>query len=210
MKIHRGLCLLSLLWLCAPLAAAQDDSGSRFEVFGGFSYLMTDLDEQDAPLDRFDNLDGFNVSVTRYLTKRFGITGDFSAHFRKTTEEFPGGTVRFKSRSYGYFAGPQVKFRNRTRATPFVHALAGAANNRFTVEAVPAGATTPVRESIKLTDFALVLGGGLDVRITKRIELRVFQVEYNPVFVRSRTLDLGEIESRRLDNMRFSIGIVFK
>jgi opacity protein-like surface antigen len=207
--MQKLLWMLLLIVLCAPIAAAQDKR--RVEIFGGFSYLMTDLDEEDAPLDRFDGLDGFTVAVTGYVTKRLGITGDFSAHYRKNVEEFPGGTVSFRSRNYNFLAGPQYKFHNRHRATPFIHALAGVANNRFTIDAIPSGATTPIAsDSLSLTDFALAIGGGLDIRVSDRISIRAFQLDYNPVFVRSRTVDLGDIDSRRLDNLRFSIGIVFK
>lgn len=206
----RKTVLLAFFIACyAPFTYAQDDE-RKIEFFGGYSYLTTDLDEPDAPLDRFDNLDGFNVAVTRYLTKRFGITGDFSAHFRNNTEDIAGGTIRFRSRSFNYLGGPQVKFTNRTRVTPFVHALAGVANNRFAYRATATGATTPVVDvSISVTDFSLALGGGLDVRLSKRVALRAFQVEYNPVFLRDRP-ELNTNGGRRLDNVRFSIGVVFK
>lgn len=210
MRTHKGLWLLILVLLYAAPSAVAQEKDSDYEFFGGFSYLMTDLDDDDAPLDQFDNLDGFNVSLTRNLTKRFGITGDFSAHFRKKTEEVTGGTLRINSRSFNYYAGPQYKFRNHSRATPFLRALAGVANNRFTIDAIPSGTTPPSSASLRLTDFALMLGGGLDIRISKHVDLRVFQIDYNPVFVRSRTIDLGTIDSRRLDNVRFSIGVVIK
>lgn len=175
-----------------------------------YSFLKLRLDEPDAPLDRFDNLDGFNVAVTGYMTKRFGITGDFSAHFRNRSEDLPGGTILFKARSFNYLAGPQFKFRNHTRVTPFVRVLAGVANNRFSYQATATGASTPaVSVSVKVTDFSLAIGGGLDVRVNDRFSIRAFQLDYNPVFVRSRP-ELGIDGSRRLDNVRFSIGIVFK
>ena len=206
----RKVILLASLIICSvQLARAQDDE-HKVEFFGGYSYLNTDLEEPDAPLDRFDNLDGFNVSVTRYFTKRLGVTGDFSAYFRSRTEELPGGTIRFRSRSFNYLGGPQVRLTNGTRVTPFLHALAGVANNRFAYRATAAGASTPAADvSVSVTDFSLALGGGLDVRINKRVALRVFQVEYNPVFLRDRP-ELNTDGGRRLDNVRFSIGVVFK
>ena len=205
--MYKLLVLLALLSTSSMLVAAQD---KRFEVFGGYSYLMTDLEESDAPLDRFDNLDGFNVAATGYFTKRFGITGDFSAHFRNETEQVSGGVVRFKARSYRYLGGPQVSFRNDTRVTPFIRFLAGVENNRFSFQATPTGGSVPTTsESVSVTDFSLALGGGLDVRLNDRLAIRVFQIDYNPDFVRRRP-DIGINESRRLDNVRFSIGIVFK
>lgn len=157
--MRKAILLTVLIIGCAQLAHAQD-SERKVEFFGGYSHLNTDLEEPDAPLDRFDNLDGFNASVTGYVTKRFGITGDFSAHFRSRTENLPGGTIRFRSRSFNYLGGPQVKFTNSTRLTPFVHALAGVANNRFAYRATATGASTPAADvSVSVTDFALALGG---------------------------------------------------
>ena len=206
--MYKLLLLLTLVSTSSMLTAAQDKP--RFEVFGGYSYLMTDLEESDAPLDRFDNLDGFNIAATGYFTKRFGITGDFSAHFRSETEQISGGIVRFKARSFRYLGGPQISFRNKTRVTPFIRFLAGAANNRFSYQATPTGASVPaVSESASVTDFSLALGGGLDVRLNDHFSIRAFQVDYSPDFVRSRP-DIGINGSRRLDNVRFSIGIVFK
>lgn len=206
----RKAILLTVLIICSvQLAQAQDDE-RKVEVFGGYSYLNTDLEEEDAPLDRFDNLDGFNAAVTGYITKRFGATFDFSAYFRKRTEDIPGGTIHFRSRSFNYLGGPQVRFTNHTRVTPFLHALAGVANNRFAYRATATGAVSPVVDvSVSVTDFSLALGGGLDLRINKRVALRLFQVEYNPVFLRDRP-ELNTNGGRRLDNVRFSIGIVFK
>lgn len=207
--MRKAILLTVFIICCAQLAHAQD-SERKVEFFGGYSHLNTDLEEPDAPLDRFDNLDGFNVSVTGYLTKRFGITGDFSAHFRSQTEDLPGGTIRFRSRSFNYLGGPQVRFINSTRVTPFIHALAGVANNRFAYRATATGTSTPAADvSVSVTDFALALGGGLDLRVSKRVALRLFQIEYNPVFLRDRP-ELNTNGGRRLDNVRFSIGIVFK
>ena len=75
-----------------------------------------------------------------------------------------------------------MRFPNKTRVTPFVRALAGLANNRLSIEApAPVGS-----DSISLTDFTLLVGGGLDVRVGERVSLRLIQFDYNPVFVRDR------------------------
>ncbi|HEX8073224.1 MAG TPA: outer membrane beta-barrel protein [Pyrinomonadaceae bacterium] len=207
--MRKAMLLAVFIFGCAQLAPAQDDE-RKVEFFAGYSYLNTDLDEPDAPLDRFDNLDGFNVAATGYITKRFGLTGDFSAYFRNQTEAIPGGTIRFRSRSFNYLGGPQIRFPNHTRVTPFVHALAGASNNRFAYRATATGATAPaVDVSVSVTDFALALGGGLDLRVNRRVAVRLFQVEYYPVFLRDRP-ELNTNGSRRVDNVRFSIGLVFK
>ena len=204
--------LILLVVLATTLVAAQDEDKNkrRFEFFGGYSYLVTDTKESGNPIDHLGNLDGFNAAVTYYITKRFGITGDFSAHFLKNTQAITGGTISFNSKSFSYLVGPQYRFTNKTRVTPFVRALVGASNNRFSYRTMATGATTPAAEaSLSITDFALAIGGGLDVRVNKHIAVRAFQIDYNPVFVQSRP-QFGIDGGRRFDNVRFSIGIVFK
>ena len=204
--------LVLLVVLLSSLVAAQDENkdGRRVEVFGGYSYLVTNTKESGNPIDHLGNLDGVNVAITYNITKRFGITGDFSAHFLKTTQDIPGGTISFNTKSFNFFVGPQYKFTNKTRVTPFVHALAGISNNRSSYRVIATGATTPAAEvSRSISDLGLAIGGGLDVRVNKRISIRAFQIDYNPVFVQSRP-QFGINGGRRFDNVRFSIGIVFK
>src|SRR5947207_11274919 len=39
----------------------------------------------------------------------------------------------------------------------------------------------------RVTSFAMKVGGGLDIRAGKRIDVRVIEVDYNPVFAGDRT-----------------------
>ena len=64
----------------------------------------------------------------------------------------------------------------------------------------------------------MAVGGGLDVRLSDRVSLRVIQIDYAPVFLRDRSISvLGQagavqtftLEGQRQDNICFSFGIVF-
>ena len=69
------------------------------------------------------------------------------------------------------------------------------------------------KSQIPARTWRLALGGGLDVRLGDRVSVSAFQIDYNPVFLRNRDLNLfGNTQSnsdRRLDNIRFSFGLVF-
>jgi hypothetical protein len=54
-------------------------------------------------------------------------------------------------------------------------------------------------------DFAMVFGGGIDVKLGKRIDLRLIQVDYNPIFVKTR----NGIEGKTQHNFRIGVGLVF-
>ena len=59
------------------------------------------------------------------------------------------------------------------------------------------------------TGLTFVLGGGLDVRIYKRIAVRVFQLDYNPVGFNRENYNWVDRENDHLNGIRFSTGIVF-
>jgi hypothetical protein len=207
MRVNKSLLSLLFVFICAAPAAAQDDP-KKFEFFGGYSYLRADADEVDPPFDDFKNImDGFNVAATGYATKRFGLTADFSGHFHSAKGDFPGGTLTAKLRTFNFTGGPQARFPNKSRVTPFARVLAGVAHNRLSIETAPPVILDPGNR-LNLTDFTMLFGGGLDVRVGDRVSLRIVQFDYNPVFIRERP-DLG-IDSTRLDNFRVSVGVVFK
>lgn len=207
------------------MSHAQSDE-SRAEFFAGYSLLRTDVSTEDfrnfgdSNDEPFKNLNGFNVAATGYVTERFGITGDFSAHFKNETLPFffpavvgAPTSAEGKARSLSFLGGPQVRFTNSTRVTPFVRALAGVQNNRIETEFI--GGTTPTNFDVTSTDFALALGGGLDVRVSPRVAIRAFQIDYNPVFEGDQTIEVPgfgrqTFAGERTDNIRFSVGVVFK
>ena len=55
----------------------------------------------------------------------------------------------------------------------------------------------------------MALGGGLDVRISKRIDIRVIQFDYNPVFTKEKTLvSVGDKLDTTISNLSASSSIV--
>ncbi|HYP50344.1 MAG TPA: outer membrane beta-barrel protein [Pyrinomonadaceae bacterium] len=210
----RGFLTLFLLFCSASFVAAQSNDYPRAEFFAGYSVLAANYEvETRVPfipvITAFDGKQtlkkGFNVSATGYLIKGFGLTGDFSAHFKTNrTPSALGGNIETRIRVFNVTGGPQYKFRNNSRLTPFVRALAGVAVTRSTL----AITRNNLSDTSSSTDLALMMGGGLDVRVNNRVDLRVFQADYNPIFLR-RGNELGFGESRA-DNVRYSFGVVFK
>lgn len=204
----------ALLMCSTALALAQGSQTAeipKFEFFAGYSTIG----EVNSHGINFGNLSntgdygtnaGFETSIIRNLSKHFGLKGDFSAHFDNETGRGPITTcapvcttitqdVQLKTRTYNFLAGPEIKARNRTRFTPFAYALAGVAHQsaRFT--------TLTVMGERSDTSFAMALGGGLDIRATKRVSLRG-SMDYNPVFMRD------SISGTR-DMVRLSLGVLF-
>jgi len=90
--------------------------------------------------------------------------------------------------------GVQVK-DNSSEATfkPFAHALAGVANSRMNsrIENVFRGKDSN-------TGPAGAFGGGIDIRVSRRFDIRAIQLDYNP----TKLLDATQ------HNFRTGVGIV--
>lgn len=233
--------IVAALFLCAPLSFAQGTPARTGpEIFVGYSHLQAEgvpgEDTQpggggggsldDEVFGERSGLHGFNVAVTGFFTPRVGLTGDFSFHKRNQNSDngqtgVGSARTELDTRVMNFLGGPTVKFPNTTRVTPFVRALFGVANTRFEAEQSQTIATGTVENSFETssTDFAMAIGGGLDVRLNPRVGLRLIQFDYNPVFLRDRSVQvLGssgaiqtqQLEGQRQDNLRFSFGLTFK
>jgi opacity protein-like surface antigen len=168
------------------------------------------------------NFNGFDGSLTYNLTKYIGIKGNVTGHFK--SERFvdvftPPGitqTISIQERLYNFLGGIQVKNNSRTaRFKPFAHALAGAARytNRQeqTLDLFPQG-NFVARD--RETAFALKLGGGLDIRLNKHLDVRIFEFDYNPIFAGDRAYETVSgpftftSTGRTAQNYTFGFGIV--
>lgn len=215
--MRKVLFLIAVVAIQASITVAQDRA--RPELFVGYSYenidsglKSTDFAGTGIPRTTLENrfkLNGFNVSGTGYLTKRFGLTGDFSAGFKTRTEDFGIAQARSRFSLYNFTGGPQVKFFGVHRVTPFAHALFGVSRRNLNLAAI-AGATSITAATDSTTNLTMNLGGGLDVRLSERLDFRLVQVDYNPVFLKERTIEGVNFPGRTANGLRISIGLVIK
>jgi len=93
--------------------------------------------------------------------------------------------------------------RRDSRLQPFLHAKAGLVRSRRQVEVlgIAIGAEGVCDSACPSeTAFAAELGGGLDIRLTERLALRLPQVDYR----------LSGLESDDASRLRFSAGLVWR
>lgn len=116
------------------------------------------------------------------------MKGDITGHFK--TESFvdkftPPGvtqTIGNRERLYNFLGGLQIKDNSREkRIKPFGHVLAGFARyanrQQQTLDLFPQfNFVVEDRE----TSFAMKLGGGLDIGVSKRVDVRVVEVRLQP------------------------------
>jgi opacity protein-like surface antigen len=211
--------LLILPLLLTACASAQEPAYPKFEWFGAYSALRTSyvyINLGEATTNVGSNA-GFEASAIRNLSRYIGIKGDFSAHFGSdgypitllpSCPQTPCSTIQqdlsLHSRLFNFLAGPELKLHRPARFTPFLHALYGVehTSTRWSTS----GATLTLAQTIPHTAFAMVYGGGLDVRITHRAAIR-YSVDYSLNFHGGGRDPSGERE--RLDTLRMSVGILF-
>jgi opacity protein-like surface antigen len=139
---------------------------------------------------------GFDASIAYNFHKYVGVKGNISGHFNSETFVDGPTTEDSRSRIYNFLAGLQLKDNRKEGGAfrPFAHALFGAARVNLESTHTSPPAPPPFNSFTtggKDTSFAMKLGGGLDVRISEHIDVRVIEFNYNPIFGGERTLSGG-------------------
>jgi hypothetical protein len=179
------------------LASASFTSGGSTQTFTNLCSSTTG-DMIGSNFQKFfcerRSFNGVDASLTYNVSKYVGIKGDFTGHYK--TESFvdnftPPGvtqTVSNRERLYNLLGGLQVKNNAKTaKLKPFGHTLVGVARytnrQQQTLDLFPQFDFT-IED--RMTSFAMKVGGGLDIRAGNRIDIRVLEFDYNPVFAKDR------------------------
>jgi hypothetical protein len=178
----RKLFILLAVLFVAHIPAHAQESYPVVEMFGGYSYLSAEVLGDREGL----GTPGFIASVAGNVTHNFGIAGEISGHYGNLTILGIRPDPQFDADVYTFLIGPRFTAR-RGNLNYFGHVLFGGARSK--VEAFGSD-----------TDFAMAVGGGIDVNASKEIAVRLFQVDYLPVFASGETAN----------NFRFSIGFVYR
>lgn len=205
--------ILLICFCCVAAVCAQNNNYKKTEFFVGYSSNIV-ADDEFRVVGR-----GVNVSGVYNFKRRFGIKADVSLAFDKgDTYQFAPGfnnptnaSVSYKRRDsiYNYVAG--IQFKNTSidkKAKPFLHAMAGVGQNKVTVTNIScttANTCAAIPLSETNTGLSVIVGGGLDLKINDKIDVRLFQLDVNSIsYQRSPSSREGSA------SFRFSAGIVFK
>jgi len=172
MILRRSLFIVGLVLVLLPLSCWAQDT-PQAEVFAGYSYIR--VNPPGAPAA---NLHGVDFSVAGNVNNWFGVVADFGY------ARSHGYLVDVNATSYLF--GPRFSYRGNEKVTPFFQTLFGG------VRSSAAG--------VSENNFAMTVGGGVDINVHPNIAIRPFQVEY--LMIRSS----GET----VNNFRYSAGVVFQ
>lgn len=209
--MRRILLVVSLFFLLPLCAKAQETPTA--EVYGGYSFLHA---------EKGRDFHGWNGSVCVNLNKWFGVVADASGHYDATsssfvvtvpvtpgfppTPEFP--VIAFNTKTstsiHTVMVGPRFSYRKTEKLTPFAHALFGVSRAHTRLRSVD-GISETFTFSDNNTTFAMAIGAGLDVKISKLLALRVIQADY--LYNQSGS---GRLSSESRHNLRAGVGLVFR
>ena len=207
----RSVFLSAIALLLGSSAFAQDYA--KVEVPLNYSYMRFNP-ENSGTFSGF-SLNGGGGGVTVYVNHWLGIQADFQG-YATTTRTFnfsatpnspcPAGcSVRSSGDLFTYNVGPIMKYRSG-HFEPFVEVLFGGAHSNAyhnLVQACQNACTALTNPTNNGWDF--VIGGGVDIPLSKSIAIRPAQVDY--VLTRFGN-PFGENTNQ--SNLRYNGGIVFR
>jgi hypothetical protein len=206
-KIFPKTLLVIAVFLSAAGIARAQGGINRIEFFGGYSHsrvdTLLDSDDFDEEFGERFGAHGVNISVTGNITKWIGAKVDYSHHQKRVDFDFDALQYELKYTNDTIMGGVQVKNNAKESPTvkPFFHALAGVARQKL--------ALTTFNESTAQNNFTFAIGGGVDVKVHKKVDIRVFQIDYNPTYIKDIEFDGTEFNGKLQNNFRFGFGIVF-
>jgi hypothetical protein len=187
------LLLATLLFAIPQTIKAQ--RVQRIEFFGGYSYLQNNLSSTYSPFylapTPFGSnfaLNGWQASITEKATDWLGLTQEFGGHYG--TKQLQGINNHFST--FSILSGPRFFYPGLKGVTPFVHALFGYEQTTVNL--------TPLNLKATGNSYAMAFGGGIDAGISRRMAIRILQVDYY------RPQAFGSSQN----NLRFSAGIVLR
>lgn len=182
-KTFFGVALLLSVFACASVAQAQEPaSAPKMELYGGYDYIRFNIHSNVAgqpPFQTF-NANGAGGQLVFNVNNWLGVLGDASGYWATNS--------RTAGAAFPYLFGPRANLR-RSAFTPFAQALFGGI--------VTSGG---IKTTGWQNNFAMAVGGGIDVRVSKRLSIRPVQAEY---FLTK----IPDGVNNRQNNFRFSAGI---
>jgi opacity protein-like surface antigen len=232
-RTKRTLRLFGFLLICASACVAQSNDYAKWEFFGGYSALNFDNiggDTDNAAVNDIlgekNTLRGFELAITRNFHKYIGAKFDYSLHLREDNFSRPAGSGTVDSTVQNFLGGIQVKnnLEDGPRFKPFGHALFGFAHQKIDVDSPQLPAVFGISDfHVNETSFAMAFGGGVDIKLNHRFDIRAVQVDWNIidrgdqqtgiVLVPTPFQTPGSpfvIPGTRQDNLRLSAGIVIR
>jgi len=209
--VKKTLAAVALLLLICGVAKAQDSP--TVETFGGYSLARigsttSNLGALGSSIGltnvQTSNLQkaGFETSAAFNFNQYLGIEMDFRWNQGTLLSgTIPGtGTIHANLRNMAFLSGPRFTVRRSKTITPFAHVLFGGNITTVSASGAASGSSIGVSASASNTGYAIVAGGGVDVRVNRLMAIRLGQIDY----VRTHTFQTN------MNNLAVSCGLTLR
>jgi Outer membrane protein beta-barrel domain len=208
--MRKSFIVMGAALLSVSLAAAEDVP--KMEGFVGYNFVRFNPNSSFIPSL---NANGGGGQVVYNVNKWIGAVFDLGAVTKGTI-----GGFNVDATVINFVAGPRVTFRNSSRFTPFAQVLFGGAYSTASLPIsllpangiilppaiiVPPNSPITARLNASRTGFAMLAGGGLDIRVNKHMSFRPIGADY--YLTRMPSLLTGNDSNR--NNFRYSAGVNF-
>lgn len=191
----KKLAFLFVVFLLTAISARAQSDYPKAELFGGYSHFSADININN-PFDTGGNpffeqregIHGFAVSGAANFSRNFGVVADFSYHRKEF--EVPGPDIDFGT--FNFLFGPRFTARG-DRVEGFAHTLIG-------------GVRRKIEDFDSDIDFALGVGGGVDIKVSRNFGVRLVQLDYVPF----RDRNPFTLDKEWRHNLRVGVGVTFR
>jgi hypothetical protein len=225
-KMKRTVVIVGLTIMSSLVALATDDGATKYETFLGYSFVR--FETQNGIVPSF-NANGGGGQFVYNFTKDIGVVLDVGA----VTKGILGGHS-VDTTLVNFVAGPRYTWHNHSRFTPFVQALFGGAygttSTQISIPVSSAGtptnpivvpppfepvvtphgslsSTVPISARLVASDthFAMIAGGGIDLKVNKHLSFRPIGIDY----FQTRFPNLLDVNHIAQHNFRYTTGLNF-
>ena len=189
--------LIGFVLLFGSAAFAQSDT--KMEVSVNYSYMR--FNPQNSNIISSFSLNGGGGAFSYFFTDMIGIKAEFEG-YGSTTRTLVATGTNVQANLFTYNVGPVLKYR-QGKFQPFGEVLFGGAHSNAYVNLCNASGGCIGSPSNNAFDF--IIGGGLDIPVTKSISIRPAEID----FVLTRFGNNFTGGNNNQSNFRYQAGVVF-
>jgi opacity protein-like surface antigen len=185
----------AVIAVCAAALPAAAQDPPKIQFAGGYQLLRTE--GENLSTGWFAEVNGGVTPALRWVGL---VSGNYKSIDESRTISGVAVTAEGDLSILMFMGGARYSVRNNPALAPFAHALLGGVRGSVSVtgSATVGGQTFSATESDSSTEFGLLAGGGIDLRLTDRAGLRI-GADFLRLFV-----DEGDA-----NGFRFTAGVVF-
>jgi hypothetical protein len=180
-------------------SAAFGQSDTKVEISANYSYMR--FNPQNSNIISSFSLNGGGGAFSYFFTDMIGIKAEFEG-YGSTTRTLVATGTNVQANLFTWNVGPVLKYR-QGKFQPFGEVLFGGAHSNAYVNLCNASGGCIGSPSNNAFDF--IIGGGLDIPVTKSISIRPAEVD----FVLTRFGNNFTGGNNNQSNFRYQAGVVF-